>query len=178
MQLQVPLVKDPQTQNYLDYLADRLATKESRLKDPEILLFASEQPFAVPLTGEKVAISLGLLKRTSNEAQMAFIVAHELAHEQLRHEISADQEVAKNLELEADERALGILALAGYDLYAAVSIFNQTHFNLHPTDSQHQTPQNRSAQLHHYIKESGWLPPGTITRRPFQNLKHHLFPPR
>lgn len=112
-----------------------------------------EKPHAVAVPSGFIFISRGLLQTVRNEDQLAAVLAHELAHHELRHnmlEVAAGKayEVANALfeddsqsgrtildmmsigytrrhELEADRRAVELLALAGYDPRALVKVLDQ-----------------------------------------------------
>jgi predicted Zn-dependent protease len=83
---QVPLVNDPILQEYLEALVYRLA-ETSELKDRrlEIVIIdnASINAFAVP--GGVVGVHNGLIAKSENEAQLASVLTHELAHISQRH---------------------------------------------------------------------------------------------
>ncbi len=83
---QVRTVDDPLLQDYLEDLLYRLAA-HSQLSDRRLDLVVVENPtmnaFAVP--GGVVGVHTGLFMYADNEAQLASVLAHELAHLSQRH---------------------------------------------------------------------------------------------
>ena len=71
--------------DYISYLGNKLSRNIS--KDREYLFFVTKasavNAFAVP--GGYIGLNAGLITLTENEAQLAGVVAHELAHVVLRH---------------------------------------------------------------------------------------------
>ncbi len=62
----------------------------------------------------RLQLHLGLLLATRDEAEVAFILAHETAHRRLRHRPSAEVAGRLQLELEADADAARTLQRAGW----------------------------------------------------------------
>ncbi len=105
--------------------ADKFQFTFTILDSPGVIAFA--QP------GGYIYLSRGLLALASNEAEIAAVVAHEMAHVLLRHgayrqqlqrsmagrtpgEIAgATNRLTRAQELQADERSVALLAAAGYD---------------------------------------------------------------
>lgn len=83
---QVHTVTDPLLQDYLEYLIYKLASN-SPLKDRRLEVVVIDNPtinaFAVP--GGVVGVHNGALLYADNEAQLASILGHELAHLSQRH---------------------------------------------------------------------------------------------
>jgi hypothetical protein len=74
--------------NYLNRIADRLLSSDPALRNQvRIYVIMSEIPNA--FTGDNGAIfmSIGLIALCENEAQLAFVLAHEIAHFRNRHVI-------------------------------------------------------------------------------------------
>ena len=71
--------------DYISYLGNKLSRNTS--KDREYVFFVTKasavNAFAVP--GGFIGLNAGLVTLTENEAQLAGVVAHELAHVDLRH---------------------------------------------------------------------------------------------
>lgn len=83
---QVRTVSDPLLQTYLEDLIYRLAT-HSQLRDRRLEVVVVDNPtlnaFAVP--GGVIGVHNGLLLNADNEAQLASVLGHELAHLSQRH---------------------------------------------------------------------------------------------
>lgn len=156
--------------SYFAEIRARLATR-SKLKDGPTIVFASNTPFAYSVGNGVVVLSTRLLRSLSNEAELAFIIAHELGHDVLHHE-DRDEETYK-LEEEADSFAVGAMALAGYDPRASLSALTNTHRYEISSDQQttHPSLEARLAELSLQIHRSGWQPPGTLHKRDFYKLK-------
>ena len=82
----VPIVTDPLLQSYLEHLTYKLAS-HSELKDRRLDVVIIDNPhmnaFAVP--GGVIGVNNGLFLYADNEAQLASILSHELAHVSQRH---------------------------------------------------------------------------------------------
>ena len=83
---QLPIVDNRELQNYVSQIGQRLAQQQgaedypysfTMVNDPSINAFA--------LPGGPTFIHTGLLKAAENEAQLAGVMAHEIAHVALRH---------------------------------------------------------------------------------------------
>ncbi len=108
----VDTVADPLMQDYLEDLTYRLA-RHSQLSDKRLELVIVNNPelnaFAVP--GGVVGINNGLLTYAENEAQLAGVLSHELAHLSQRHFArSLDKQRAGNLSMMAGLLAGIVLA--------------------------------------------------------------------
>ncbi len=80
--------------------------------------------------GHYVAVTSRLMTEITDDAELAFVVAHEMSHNILRHQEALRGRSAllsqlgfgsarvKDTEIEADTLAIGLLARAGYDLSA------------------------------------------------------------
>ncbi|ROS05455.1 putative Zn-dependent protease [Sinobacterium caligoides] len=83
---QVPTVDDPIIFDYLEHLTYRLA-QHSQLSDRRIQLIVVSNPTlnAFALTGGVVGVQDGIFLSAKNEAQLASILSHELAHLSQHH---------------------------------------------------------------------------------------------
>lgn len=95
-----------------------------------VFLVEDAEPNAVSLSGGMLAVTTGMLGFVRDEDELAAILAHEIAHEELSHgaksvraerakwsvfSLVTDVGSALEFESEADLRALTLLASAGYD---------------------------------------------------------------
>jgi predicted Zn-dependent protease len=86
-------VEDMQLQDYTERMVKNLAVA-AEIKNPAILPFLiKDNSFnASALPGGVLLINLGLLLNLDNHAQLAFVIAHELAHIKLKvHSFAADK---------------------------------------------------------------------------------------
>ena len=81
-----PILNDPLLQDYLYHLSYRLA-EHGRLEDKRLEIVVVDNPelnaFAVP--GGVIGVHSGLLLHARNEAELAGVLGHELAHLQQKH---------------------------------------------------------------------------------------------
>ena len=170
-------------QAYLGYIRERL-TKELRRSEDytnyQIVLLDTDRPLAYSPGGGFVLISKGLVQRFGCEAEFAFAIAHELAHEHLGHtRLSAPDEQGhyrKDLEREADRYALGLVAAAGYDPRLALYALANAYGGRTAEEERDDYPavQERMALVKTEVERTQWLPPGTVDRRGFQLFKRSL----
>ena len=85
MGLDSRVVNDPKVNAYLQALGERLARKSKR---PELryqfLLVESSGPDAIALPGGRIYVTRGMLQFCQNEAELAAVLSHEIAHVALR----------------------------------------------------------------------------------------------
>ncbi len=114
------IVNDILVSDYISYLGNKLSRNIS--KDREYLFFVTKasavNAFAVP--GGYIGLNAGLITLTQNEAQLAGVVAHELAHVVLRH----SAEMMANSNVNSIPMWIGIFAgiLAGQTEASLASI--------------------------------------------------------
>ena len=88
MRSEVPLVTDPATIDFVTCVAEAVV---GALEGPpadfewELAIFAQEQVNAFVLPGGKISVYQGLLRVTKNDAQLAAVMGHEVAHVTERH---------------------------------------------------------------------------------------------
>jgi len=79
--------------------------------------------------GRLVRLTLGLARSIADDQEMAAVVAHELAHNILRHRerLADDRSIdrVRQTELEADRLSVWLMADAGYDPAAAIRFWNR-----------------------------------------------------
>jgi hypothetical protein len=82
----VNVLNDRKLEQYVQKIATRLdKAGQPRLFPVEFVLIEASEPYAVALPGGKVVLTSALLVQMENEAQLAGVLAHVLAHTQLRH---------------------------------------------------------------------------------------------
>ncbi len=113
---------------YVQALGQRLSQVVPLDESPRFWVVRNLEPMGFALGGGQFMISDGLLALVRDEAQLAAVLAHELAHQQLNHFCirrshhtariplgSVVQHFDLNLEIEADQHAAAVLGLAGFD---------------------------------------------------------------
>ena len=179
---------DSSHDDYLRYLKDRLTGAIPRKRPMrfqyEFILLEDPAPAAFSPGGGFILFSKGLIKSLANEAELAFVLSHEIAHQQLGHtallisrpEALADRPYQRELELRADEYAVGLIALAGYDPRVCPFALTRSYRALDhiPLDAGYPDLDTRLSAIHVLLKNSAWQPPGTLDRRAFQQLRLSL----
>ncbi len=122
-----------------------------------------------------IVLSSGLLRRLPNEAMCAFVLAHEISHHMLGHiNETSTNEYSMAAEMAADRRAVALMASAAYDIRLALDTITALSPILH--NNLTEVSERRGA-INDFIKQSKWRPPGTITRRVYQEMWAGLFSP-
>lgn len=180
-----PAIADPQVTAFTQYLRDRLGTasqfqRKTGRATPQIIITSNPSPEAFAVGSRYVVVSSAMVKLLPTEAELAFVVAHEIAHQwlghferrQMKHFLAEQWE----MEHEADATALGITALAGYDPRSSKAALLRVYQSIDPAASPTSHPglAERIAALHRRLISSGWQPPGTIDRRDYRSLRAFL----
>jgi beta-barrel assembly-enhancing protease len=87
-----PLHEDKNLQRYVNRVGRWVASQSTRADLPwafGVIDTPTVNAFALP--GGKVFVSIGLLKRLNNEAELAGVLAHEVAHVMQKHQVKAIQ---------------------------------------------------------------------------------------
>jgi predicted Zn-dependent protease len=124
----VLLSQDPATGNYINRIARKLspAAAVRFVNDPDVR--------ATPLPAGRIDLSTGLFARLRNEAELAGVVAHELAHRAAGtdcvrfvhpepHALPRPDD--RENERQADQAAIRALTKAGYDPAAMLEFFSK-----------------------------------------------------
>ncbi|MEM7611084.1 MAG: M48 family metallopeptidase [Pseudomonadota bacterium] len=88
LQAEVPLVKDPATIDFVTCVANAIVDQldgPAAQFDWELAIFDQEPVNAFVLPGGKISVYRGLLGVTKNDAQLAAVMGHEVAHVTERH---------------------------------------------------------------------------------------------
>jgi len=84
---QLPLVRDPEVNEYVQRLGRKLVSSQPEINPDDFTFFVVDNPeinaFAIP--GGFIGINSGLITAASNESQLASVIAHEAAHVLQRH---------------------------------------------------------------------------------------------
>lgn len=83
--LQVPLVRDPIVTEYINRIGQNLALHSDIRVPLTIKVIASDEVNAFALPGGFLYVNLGVLKAADTEAELAGVMAHEIAHVAARH---------------------------------------------------------------------------------------------
>lgn len=180
-----PLDETPGLQNYVNRLGRWLSQQSSRPSLPWTFAVVDEADFqAYSAPGGYVFVSRGLLDRCADEAELAGLLAHEIAHVAQRHGLramqkaaSAEPAIAQNLaalawhiqrsgmgapaEFEADRLAVTMVARSGLDPYGLMAALVQQNAlndsDLHYAEA-HPQSRLRLDQLEQATAQSGGMP--------------------
>ena len=142
-----PLDPTAELQRYVSFLGRWLSLQSSRPDLPWIFVIVDESDFnAYSAPGGHVFVTRGLVDRSTDEAELAGLLAHEIAHVAQRHHLHAmraalrvgapaalpalvrqvhTQGVGAEAEHAADREAVTLAARAGLDPYGLVSALVQ-----------------------------------------------------
>lgn len=74
---------------------------------------------------DHISITWDLVNFAQNDAELAFVIAHEVAHNLLGHQLPRDPADRQELEIEADYVGLYLVARAGYDPEPAANLLRR-----------------------------------------------------
>lgn len=144
---------------YVNKVFDKVLAADGGVTKNDVRLYIVKSNYSNAFASDQGAIfvTTGLLTRIQNEAQLAFILCHELVHFKKKHSIDVfvysktkDQKstkessvldffskaaYSKEKETEADKNGLDIFLKTGYSADAAVSVFNVLHYSYLPFSS-------------------------------------------
>jgi beta-barrel assembly-enhancing protease len=153
------LFNDPVT-TYLNQIADKLLQQNPAFRK-EIRIYAVKSASVNALTTNDgiILVNLGLLSQMESEAQIAFVLAHEIIHYQKKHvingyvetqkvqrgkgvykELSFDDRIlaksnySKELETEADLEGLDLYLKSDYSIDEIQNVFDILHYAYLPFD--------------------------------------------
>lgn len=115
------LYEDDHLRAYLQTVVDRLVRGSSLARSPRVLIADRDGTYAT--VGGRIVVGRPTLEKVSTEAELAGILAHELAHIEGKHTVASlfgphpDEDwlvMRKDAEAIADERAVLLLERAGY----------------------------------------------------------------
>jgi hypothetical protein len=118
---ELELYDDTALRDYVQSVADRLARGSHLPGAPRVVIADRDGTYAT--SGSRIVIARPTIERLDSEAELAGVVAHELAHIEGHHAVvslfgpppDGDDPVARrDVEAIADERAVALLERAGY----------------------------------------------------------------
>lgn len=157
---------DSHASTYLQYLLKRL-----NVSSYSVSIIDSPELIALSVSTTDVLISKSLILKLENEAQLAFVLAHEFAHKILDHH-QQNQDDRALFELQADQIGLKIILQAGYNPWEAIRVTQKLAYEFKVLDKNASTSYpsitQRISELGKTITQSNWTAPGTIDRRDFK----------
>lgn len=161
-------VESNEIASYIELIISRLGLSSLKSK---VIILASEKPIAFTPGGEYILLSKGLLRVLDNEAEFAFVLAHELGHLQYAHHQRAKEgdngDERRELEFEADIFALKALKISGYALSAGPSAIKGVHLSAEGDLACYGDAFKRSERL---SKGLGALGPGALNTRAYKRF--------
>lgn len=131
----------------LSRLASRALVNKAPI--PRILLLDTDTPLALSPAPGLLVLSKGMLLLLPSEAEVFFIIAHELGHSELGHHSGSKSSGSiqpssfkRELELSADAYALERLLSAGYPVTAAFTALQRAYGEALTTSPQHGPPSD------------------------------------
>lgn len=184
---QYPVAADSNSDQYLAQVSNRLENALPRSAShltPTIFLVRAGKPLAVAGPSGEILISTGFLTAIDSEAQLIFVLAHELAHSVLKHSNRAGDVASpvaaarfrQEAELEADAEAIRIMITAGYDPGQATRALAFVYM-LQGVEGDLQTHpefRERVFAIQSAITESSWIPSGIETSRSFNQFRQRI----
>lgn len=128
---------------------------------PAIELAPGQMPNAFAKAPNRIEITHGLLEFTASQEELAFVLAHELAHHMLGHSVAypgfassspVQQAPVIRWEHEADALAVNLLSNAGFDSKAGAELLTRLahHFDeLIPGSSTQKLLVSRAGRIQH-----------------------------
>lgn len=153
-----------------------LAGLRARYLNPSpitIRFAACDEPMALSLGEGSLLITRGLVGALPHEAQLSFVLAHEISHVILDHHYTNYE---FELESAADLVAIEIMLASGYDVHAAIATFDalSPHLATQNTGSHLAGFQERRRALQGLIEGLKITNRGLSTTRSYTALRREL----
>ncbi|MBL0213905.1 MAG: M48 family metalloprotease [Myxococcales bacterium] len=143
--------EDAELRGYVQAVVDRLARGSSLTRTPRVLLADRDGTYAT--VGGRIVVARPTLEKLGSEAELAGILAHEMAHIEGKHTVASlfgphpDEDwlvMRRDAEAIADERAILLLETAGY---APVAMGRALRNVLTVEDEEHPAKDLRIARV-------------------------------
>lgn len=134
---QLPLVNDAAVTRYVNNLGRSIAQRGNRQYNYNFYVVNAAQINAFAVPGGHVYVNRGLIERTRNMSELAGVLAHEIAHVELRHGVEQMEKMqAANLGLSLGYVLLG-RAPSGAER-AAIGVGGNLYFARHSRDAENE----------------------------------------
>lgn len=109
-------VTDPVAHGYLQRIVNRIVAANTEMRDTDARIVFSRDwwPNAYSMGDGSIAINAGLFVYLDNEAELVFVLCHELAHYYLDHAGSAIKKYVETVNSEAFQKELKLIAKTEY----------------------------------------------------------------
>jgi hypothetical protein len=147
---ELDIYDDSELRRYVQQVANRVARASLLDAPPRVLIADRDETYAT--SGRRIVIARRTLEKLASEAELAAVVAHELAHVEGRHGIVSlfgrppDEGFVNRRDAEAvaDERAVWLLERAGY---APTAMASALRVVLEAEDEEHPLRADRIARV-------------------------------
>lgn len=147
---ELDIYDDRELRHYVQGIADRVARSSLLGAPPRVLIADRDETYAT--SGRRIVIARRTLEKLSSEAELAGVIAHELAHVEGRHGVVSlfgrppDEGFVNRRDAEAiaDERAVFLLEHAGY---APTAMASALRVVLEAEDEEHPLRADRIARV-------------------------------
>ena len=194
---QEKILNDANATEYLARIAANLSQHSGVNLTPAVKIIESKNARAAAFPGGFLYVSSGLIGRVESEAELAGVLAHEIAHLAAQPELplvfrggwagvcgrftektvpASMQDTVRGFESEADNLAVGYLRAAGYDPLAMIEFFNKFRYD-NPRLAQADSVDELLA-LRSYVEKNLPPDPGYIVTTTAFNTIHARFVPK
>jgi beta-barrel assembly-enhancing protease len=143
---QLPLVNDGAVVRYVNNLGRSIARQGQRQLSYQFYVVNSDQVNAFAVPGGHIYVNRGLVERTRNMAELAGVLAHEIAHVEHRHGIDQmERAQTANLGLTAAYVLLG--RQPGAVDEALIGVGGQLYFSRHSREAENEADRSAVALL-------------------------------
>jgi hypothetical protein len=147
---ELDIYEDTALRRYVQGIADRLARGSLLDHPPRVVIADHDDTYAT--SGRRIVIARQTIEKLGSEAELAGVIAHELAHVEARHGVVSlfgrppDEGLANRRDAEAiaDERAVWLLERSGY---APVAMSRALKAVLETEDEEHPLRADRIAHV-------------------------------
>ncbi len=147
---ELDIYDDNALRRYVQTIADRVAKSSLLQQPPHVVIADRDETYAT--SGRRIVIARRTLEKLSSEAELAAVIAHELAHVEGRHGVVSlfgrppDEGFVNRRDAEAiaDERAVWLLERAGY---APTAMATALRAILEAEDEEHPLRADRIARV-------------------------------
>lgn len=147
---ELDIYDDRELRRYVQGVADRVAKPSLLAAPPRVLIADRDETYAT--SGHRIVVARRTLEKLSSEAELAAVIAHELAHVEGRHGVVSlfgrppDDGFVNRRDAEAiaDERAVFLLERAGY---APTAMASALRVVLEAEDEEHPLRADRIARI-------------------------------
>jgi beta-barrel assembly-enhancing protease len=134
---QLPILRDASVNQYINNLGRSIAQHGNRQLPYNFYVVNAPQVNAFAVPGGHIYLNRGLIERTRNEAELAGVLAHEIAHVEHRHGISQmERAQGANLALTAAYVLMG-RAPSGVE-EAAIGLGGNLYFARHSREAENE----------------------------------------